>query len=1014
MITIYTSSDQSKLLKKLAKDLKENQKILFQPVSLITSGFLQDMWVKEEVAKLNGILANVRAYRPDRFITWLDFILSGNIGKEKYSLHQLEWIYFSQMGTYEFRMRFPELDSYYLEDQVKRFALAQKAVALLDKYQDFRAEMIQEWRQNGNLNTADWQEFLFVKALETHADLISDKSSWPNQLQSNLSNQEAKQQLKKLVPVLYLFGNFSISPKFLEVLNILKEEISIHWYRIDFDFDHPIAKNWSEGNQRNRVALINLFGRDRVQNISTSEEALPGKTLLSKIHYTLTTNKSISILKEDLKTDSSLEFHSCHTKIREVESLYNYLVRLLEANKEIGARDIQVFVPDLDSYIAPIRTVFDTAPISLPYRIISGGYSHEESFWSALVQLLSVDSDRFTASHIMELVEAKAIRERFGFEDLELIRKMMSEANMARDFEGSEDTETRCYSFEYGLKRLIYGYLLGKDHFLYDDGQEEIFTLDGVEGKQADDLFRLFDFVRSLNEVLIQKQNPKNLKSWLAWISSVSDKFFIVDPAIERKFQHLLQELGLLEDFVEETIDFKTFSFRFIHLLEDMDSHPISGFGGIIFSQLIPGSVLPKKVIAMMGMNFREFPRTAKELSFDKLLQGERSPLDPNPRISDQATFIEALFAAKEALYFSYLGKSDQDNSAIPASTVVEELIDLVTSSGDCKSKDVVVSHPLHSFSVRYNQDNDSKLKNYLIRREEGSDFSATSETETLEIKEVHLGQLKSFFKDPFRFYYNQILGIYYSDQRYQLIDHELFDTDHLIDWLIKDFLLKNPDDQTNLVRRKLMHQGLLPLRNMGLSILEKFTFEMEELKLAYNKLLPLEKKQVSIQLDGIKLSGQLSFSCDSQLVFATPSKTKTKTKYQIEAALDYLLGVAAGVGSHLHFLSSDQDDSWKNRITQEEAKQKLSELIKIFVSHKDKKFVYSPDLDLKKIVSSPIETQIHDAREKIEKECGSRFSYLSEYFKKDESDGFFEHDSTVEKLLTNYQIISEIFKPFQ
>lgn len=1011
MITIYTSADQNKLLEYLASDLIENQKSLFQPLSLITSGFLQEMWIKEEVAKLNGILANVRTYRPDRFITWLDFVLSGNTGEEKYSLHQLEWIYFSLMGSHEFRSKFPELDSYYMQDQVKRFALAQKAVSLLDKYQDFRAELIQEWKRNSNLNTADWQEFLFVKALEMHGALISDKSTWPHQIQSKLASKEAKQQLKKQVPVLYLFGSFSISPKFLEVMNILKEEIIIHWYRVDFDFDHPIARNWSEGTIRNKMAFQEIFSSDLIQNLDVQAEFPLGNTLLSKIHYVLATNKPISILKEDLRTDSSLEFHSCHTKVREVESLYNYLLRLLEKHREIGARDIQVFVPDLDSYIAPIRTVFDTAPISLPYRIISGGYSHEESFWSALVQLLSIDSEQFTASQIMELVEAKAIRERFGFEDLELIRKLMSDANLARDYEGSETTESRYYSFEYGLKRLIYGYLLGKDHFLYDDGQEEIFTVDGAEGKQADDLFRLFDFVRSLNGVLIQKEISMNLKSWLAWLSSVADKFFTVDPAIEQKFQYLLQELGLIEDFVEETIDYKTFSFRLIHLLEEMDSHPVAGFGGIIFSQLIPGSVLPKKVIAMMGMNFREFPRTAKELSFDKLLEGDRSPLDPNPRISDQATFIEALFAARKALYFSFLGKSDQDNSTIPASTVVEELIDLVTSSGDSKSKDVIVSHPLHSFSVRYNQDNNAKLKNYLIQEEGGIDFSSTSEREAFEIKEVNLIQLKSFFKDPFKYYYNHVLGIYYSDQRHQLINHEPFDSDNFNDWLIKSSLLHNQKEDFDLIRKELVAEGLLPLRNVGKAILDGLIQDTEELKSAYTQLLPVEKRQVSVLLEGISLTGQLNFAGDTHLLFVTPSKTEGKTKYLIEAALDYLLGVAEGGELGLHFLSMDQKSFWENKITQEEAKEKLSELIKIFISHNDKRFVYSPDLQ--KVLSGLDLTQIQSVRAKIVGECNSRYSYLSEYLKKDESDGFFEEDSVIQEILANDQIISEIFKPF-
>jgi exodeoxyribonuclease V gamma subunit len=415
----------------------------------------------------------------------------------------------------------------------------------------------------------------------------------------------------------------------------------------------------------------------------------------------------------------------------------------------------------------------------------------------------------------------------------------------------------------------------------------------------------------------------------------------------------------------------------------------------------------------MMGMNFREFPRIAKAPSFDKLIQGEKKLLDPNPRISDQSTFLEALFAAKEAFYISYIGKSDQDNATIPASTVVEELIGLVASTSDSKEEDFVISHPLHSFSVKYNQDNDTKLKNYLIQKEEGEEFKSVSESNGLELKEVHLSQLKSFFKDPFKYYYNQVLGIYYSDQRHQLDNRERFDSDGLNDWLIKDRLLRSPDFSSKLHRKELLAEGLLPLRNVGVAILDRLGIEIEELHAAYTKLLPVETRQLTLQLEGITLNGQLNFGSDSRLLFVTPSKTEKKRKYLIEVALDYLFGVATGAGNDLHVLSLDKKDFWSQKIGQQEAKEKLTELTKIFITHLDRRFVYTPDINLDKILNEPSPNSLQEARVQVIKECRSEYSSISEYIKREESIGFFEEDTSIQSLLTTSRIMSEIFKPF-
>ncbi|MGM0944500.1 MAG: exodeoxyribonuclease V subunit gamma [Bacteroidota bacterium] len=1018
MISFYTASEQNLLLAQLAQDIKQTQRNIFQPIHLISSGFLQDLWLREQLAEQNGIIANLKTFRPDQFIEWLHFRLSGNQTEEKLSLQQLEWIYFSIMGTAEFLDKFPEIKKYCEEDEVKRFALAGKAIRLLDKYQDFRSELIDQWKENKNQVSEDWQEFLFAKALSIYAAKIPNKSAWTKNLHTLLDSPESKNFLHSQVATLYIFGSFSLSPKFLESIHLLGNFISIHWYRVDIDYSTSqtrITQNWGEGIRETRSVLSEKFQEAKFNKLEPNSSSLPSDRLLQQVQTALTSSQNINFPEEKIAQDNSLEFHACHTQIREVESLYNYLIRILKQNPDLGARDIHVLLPELDSYIAAIRTVFETAPRPLPFRIINKGYSKEESFWSALVQLLEFDAEEFTSVNIMALIESNPIREKFGFENLELLRKMMSVANMARESEGDKTTETRYYSINYGLKRLMFGFLLGKDNFEYLDNEGElIFTVDTVEGQEAYDLFRLIELVEMLEQLVKEKKQSKTLHSWLAWVDELAENFLSPDSQTSRKFQKILQDFGVIADQVEEQIQFETFAFRFIQLLEDMDKHSVEGFGGIVFSELLPGRILPKKVIAMMGMNFGEFPRSSQELSFDKMLEGERRPLDPNPRASDQGVFLEAILAAKSHLYLSFIGKSEKDNKPIPASSVVEELMDWVASEVNLKSEKFLVDHPLHATSSRYNQGSDPKLVNFLIKQAIQVDFGQAASVEEEPLEKINLWQLKSFLKDSFKFYYNQRLGIYYGDQKHQLSDQELFESDNLLNWQLKNEFLHLSDFPEEKQRKKWIAQGTLPLRNVGRAILDRTFSEVEELRKKYQAHSPLSLTSSELTISGIQLSGEITKTADDHLIHLTVSKDRPK--YRIDAGLDYLFGLATGEQNRFYYLTIDKSLDWQNKITTDQAKEKLEEIVKLFLAHRKQKFIFSLEIDLMKVLQiGDEEKQIHLARQAIKNhvnQLSQSYVFLSEYTLKDYQMGLFEEDEPIRQFLRNTQVINHIFNP--
>ena len=75
---------------------------------------------------------------------------------------------------------------------------------------------------------------------------------------------------------------------------------------------------------------------------------------------------------------------------------------------------------------------------------------------------------------------------------------------------------------------------------------------------------------------------------------------------------------------------------------------------------------------------------------------------DRNRRNDDKYLFLEALLSARNRLYVSYVGQSIQDNTRIPPSVLVSELIDYIKDGFGFFEDQIVTLHRLQAFSPEY------------------------------------------------------------------------------------------------------------------------------------------------------------------------------------------------------------------------------------------------------------------------------------------------------------------------
>jgi exodeoxyribonuclease V gamma subunit len=256
--------------------------------------------------------------------------------------------------------------------------------------------------------------------------------------------------------------------------------------------------------------------------------------------------------------------------------------------------------------------------------------------------------------------------------------------------------------------------------------------------------------------------------------------------------------------------------------------------GGVTFCSMLPMRTIPFKVVCLIGMNHDAYPRESRQLTFDLIARAPR-PGDRSRRNDDKYLFLESLLSARRRLYVSYVGQSIQDNSPVPPSVVVSELIDLLKTGYGLPLDDLihplVTSHPLQPFSPKYFQAN-SSLFSYSTEDMQACAAAATASSpqafvpgpvpltteEAAAWSRLDLGTLASFFGNPARFFLRNRLGVSFEPPEALVPDSEPFALEGLERFKMGSCLLEqrlegfHPQD----VFSALHADGRLPHGTMG------------------------------------------------------------------------------------------------------------------------------------------------------------------------------------------------------
>lgn len=780
----------------------------------------------------------------------------------------LAWRIFEILGDDPFTGDQPRLARYLRDaDPVMRLDLAQRSAQLLEHYITYRPQWLTAWAEGRRADIAgrdahtaadeDWQAALWRRV--THDLAIGPEHPATKFLRKIETLAEDAPPRAGLPASASVFCLPTLPPLYLDILRQLSRWIDIRVYALN-----PCQEYWFEIVDRKRLGYLAARRRDLHHEVGNALLAAWGKqtqahidllfcdggevveedsafwpangeTLLAEVQNAILELREVEPGSIGLAADDrSIEVHVCHSLTRELEVLHDQLLSQFAAAEAPTPDQILVVLPDLQAAAPLIDAVFGTTPADrrIPYAITGLSQTRVNPLARVLDSLVRLCASRFTASAVFALLEQTPVAAKFGLrpDDLDLIRGWIRTAGIRWGLDAGELGRRNLpvsnrHSFADGLHRLFLAYALGDDPAASDSVVAGRIAAANPEGGEALVLGRFWRFLRALAELRDDWSHTRDASAWqlsmnnaLARFTEASDD--LVDEA--RTLRAAIDELhaNMLQARVCVPLPLTVVHSALTTLLDDPGRGGAPA-GGVTFSSLTSLRSLPYRTICLLGMNDGAFPTGDRPSEFD-LMAFRPQRGDRQRRLDERNLFLDLMLATRQRLYLSYSGRSIRDNSPLPPSVLLAELLDYLAAacatdpddpaSIACARRRLTVEHPLQAFSAEYFlAAGDGRRRSFhaeycralqhgltagtatsgnaLRDAEENGDgtireaslpfFARSLDLPAAEWRQVSVDQLLQFFRNPCRMLLRQRLNLSLNAADEELLDDEPFLADH-------------------------------------------------------------------------------------------------------------------------------------------------------------------------------------------------------------------------------------------
>ncbi len=542
--------------------------------------------------------------------------------------------------------------------------------------------------------------------------------------------------------------------------------------------------------------------------------------------------------------DRSIEVHVAATPLREVQILHDRLLALFGSLPGLEPRDVIVMAPEIGLYAPYVEAVFATAVPEqrLPFAIADRPPLASVPLLAAVDALLRLPRSRLEAGSVLSLLDVPAVQRRLHLDEqgLERIRTWVREAGIRWGADAAMRAELglpaeAANTWSFGLDRLFVGYALPAA--AADRPWAQTLPYADVEVEDLETLGALGDLLELLAHWRRTLRQPRSPAAWQGALAELLDDFFApASDEDEDVLQLVRARLGQMAQHAAAAGFAGTLSLEGLRdeLLRGLEGPGAPRFltGGVTFCNMVPMRSIPFRVVALLGMNGTDFPRSVAPVSFDLLAQEPR-PTDRARRRDDRYLFLEALLNARDALHISFVGRDARDHSLRVPSGVVSELLDYLDhgyrlADGGSLRSHVVVEHPLQPFSARYFDGSEPRLggaAQHWLEAAQASPQAAPPPFAPARLPPpegadpvVEAEELVRFLGNPARFFLENRLRLALPDEELPLDEAEPFDTTGLERYAVQQTIerLLEQGCGHEAVRAVLRGLGALPHGTVG------------------------------------------------------------------------------------------------------------------------------------------------------------------------------------------------------
>ena len=691
-LKIYAGNQLEELARVFCEEIYSGNHSIFEQEKVVVQTKGMELFLRKYIARNTEIAANIETPFLNRFVRdimqaaldsaeYKQFCISS----EQFSPEVLKWRIFDELQTN--LEKYPEAEKY-IKDSSYCYQLSVKLAETFDRYIWYHNDMLEEWRQKKGTH---WESQLYLA-------LTEKTGPSPDLFFSNVLTGSKKIRKELLSGHYSLFGIGSMPPILLNLCNALGKEVDVHLFYLN-----PSHEYWGEiisqkSELKNDLPPLNnpffanlgTWGREFFQNTlelmdGTERDCFVSplskdKSVLHLVQEDIFNNEIRQQVEKELSSDRSISIHNCHSKRREVEILQD---QLLLAIKELKIRpeDIIVMAPDINAYAPIIEAVFSSGKLKDSYNISDRSLVSLSNTAETLERIIKLHSARCTAEEIISIIDSLPVRENFSLDEtgLKNIKEFIGKAKIC----WGENAETRIefsqtafneFSWEEGLDRLLLGYASDAE----DSHETPWLPAANIYGDKAEQLGVVCFIVKNLFKWRRFCKNEHSAAEWSSLLNEIIDTMYSKAYSFRKESDFLKRNISAWLKKAESAQFTAEFSVKV--LLEEMASF-LGGLSdsrgylsrGITFCSLVPMRSIPAKVIAVLGLAAKDFPRTEPNNGLNistARKKGERSRL-----LEDRYLFLETLLAARERLLLFYPGQGTNPKVSCTPSASLEDLM---------------------------------------------------------------------------------------------------------------------------------------------------------------------------------------------------------------------------------------------------------------------------------------------------------------------------------------------------